>query len=51
MSSWMTAADLVQVGQFSHVAAVIDTSAAVMQIYLNGQLVAQPCNRRPHGGE
>jgi hypothetical protein len=35
-----TEADLVPVGQFSHVAAVIDTAGGVMQIYLNGQLVA-----------
>ena len=35
-----TEADIVPVGQFSHVAAVIDTAGNVMQIYLNGQLVA-----------
>jgi serine/threonine protein kinase len=35
-----TEADLVPVGQFSHVAAVIDTAGGVMQIYLKGQLVA-----------
>ncbi len=35
-----TAANLVPVNQFSHVAAVIDTAGGVMQIYLNGNLVA-----------
>jgi hypothetical protein len=34
-----TDADKVPVGQFSHVAAVIDTAGGVMQIYLNGQLI------------
>src|SRR5207248_10391478 len=42
-----TAASLVPAGQFSHVAAVIDTSAAVMQIYLNGQLVASRATGGP----
>ena len=32
--------NLVPVNQFSHVAAVIDTAGGVMQIYLNGNLVA-----------
>jgi hypothetical protein len=35
-----TAANLVPVGQLSHVAGVINTATGVMQIYLNGQLVA-----------
>jgi Concanavalin A-like lectin/glucanases superfamily/FG-GAP-like repeat/PKD domain/Cadherin domain/RTX calcium-binding nonapeptide repeat (4 copies)/FG-GAP repeat len=42
-----TAANLVPVGQFSHVAAVIDTGAGVMQLYLNGQLVASRATGGP----
>jgi hypothetical protein len=42
-----TEADLVPVGQFSHVAAVIDTAGGVMQIYLNGQLVAARATAGP----
>src|SRR5262249_18373643 len=35
-----TAPDLIRVGVFTHVAAVIDTDVGVMQIYVNGQLMA-----------
>ena len=42
-----TAASLVPVGQFSHVAAVIDTTAGVMQLYINGQLVASRATGGP----
>ena len=42
-----TAPNLVPVGQFSHVAAVIDTTAGVMQLYLNGQLVASRTTSGP----
>jgi hypothetical protein len=42
-----TAANVVPVGQFSHVAAVIDPTAGVMQIYLNGQLVASQATAGP----
>jgi hypothetical protein len=36
----LTAPGLIRVGVFTHVAAVIDTDAGVMQIYVNGQLMA-----------
>jgi hypothetical protein len=39
--------DTVAVGQFSHVAAVIDTVGGVMQIYLNGQTVAARATAGP----
>jgi hypothetical protein len=42
-----TAANLIPAGQFSHVAAVIDTGAGVMQIYCNGQLVASRATAGP----
>jgi len=42
-----TDADRVPVGQFSHVAAVIDTAGSVMQIYLNGQLVESRATAGP----
>jgi serine/threonine protein kinase len=35
-----TVANLVPVGQFSHVAGVIDTAGNVMHVYVNGQVVA-----------
>ena len=35
-----SAANLVPIGQFSHVAGVIDTAAGIMVIYVNGQMVA-----------
>jgi hypothetical protein len=42
-----TEEDTVPVGQFSHVAAVIDTVGGVMQIYFNGQLVAARATAGP----
>jgi hypothetical protein len=42
-----TAANLVPVGHFSHGAAVIDPGAGVMQVYLNGQLVASRATGGP----
>jgi hypothetical protein len=42
-----TADNLVPAGQFSHVAAVIDPGAGVMQIYLNGQLVGSRATAGP----
>jgi hypothetical protein len=42
-----TEADMVPVGEFSHVAAVIDTADRVMQIYLNGRLVAARATAGP----
>jgi serine/threonine protein kinase len=42
-----TEEDTVPVGQFSHVAAVIDTAGGVMQIYFNGQLVAARATTGP----
>jgi predicted outer membrane repeat protein len=42
-----TAANLVPAGQFSHVAATIDPSGGVMQIYVNGQLVASRATAGP----
>jgi hypothetical protein len=42
-----TEADTVPVGQFSHVGAVIDTAGGVMQIYLNGKLVAARATAGP----
>jgi serine/threonine protein kinase len=42
-----TEADTVPVGQFSHVAAVIDTASGIMRIYFNGQLVAARATAGP----
>ncbi|HVK15261.1 MAG TPA: LamG-like jellyroll fold domain-containing protein, partial [Gemmataceae bacterium] len=42
-----TAAGVVPAGLFSHVAAVIDTAAGVMRVYLNGQLVASRATAGP----
>ena len=42
-----TADNLVPVGQFSHVAGVIDPAAGVMQVYLNGQVVASRATGGP----
>jgi hypothetical protein len=42
-----TAPGLIPVGVFTHVAGVIDTAAGVMQIYVNGQLVASRATAGP----
>jgi hypothetical protein len=42
-----SAPGLIHVGVFTHVAGVIDTAAGVMQIYVNGQLVASQATAGP----
>jgi N-acetylneuraminic acid mutarotase len=45
--SFSTAPGLIRVGVFTHVAGVIDTAGGVMQIYVNGQLVASQATAGP----
>jgi N-acetylneuraminic acid mutarotase len=45
--SFNTAPDLIRSGVFTHVAGIIDTAAGVMQIYVNGQLVASRATAGP----
>jgi hypothetical protein len=45
--SFSTAPDLIPVGVFTHVAGIIDTTAGVMQIYVNGQLAASRATADP----
>jgi hypothetical protein len=44
---FLTAPGLIRAGVFTHVAGVIDTTAGVMQIYVNGQLAASQATAGP----
>jgi N-acetylneuraminic acid mutarotase len=45
--SFNTAPGLIHTGVFTHVAGVIDTAGGVMQVYVNGQLVASQATAGP----